>query len=138
MKVANRSTTHRILRIAATVFLAALVHPMQAQSKTEKEAAIVKYKDKFLLVNGDGLFVGQYQRERGECIGAVINIDGLRDIKVIDKFNCGVEPLHRGEALKIVDVHLIKQGYLVLGVQNLSPHSVTRGIGAFAHPSMER
>lgn len=27
---------------------------------------------------------------------------------------------------------------MVLDVQSLSPHSITRGIGAFAHPSMER
>jgi hypothetical protein len=52
-------------------------------------------------------------------------------------FHCGTEPMHKGEALKILAVRLTKS-YLFLDVQNLSPHSITRGIGAFAHPSMER
>ena len=137
MKFAERSSTHRILRIAAAAFIALFVRPIHAQSKIEKEAAVLKYKDKFLLVKNDGIVVNHGHRERGECVGAVMIINDAKDIKVIDRFNCGVEPIHKGEALKVVEVRLAKQGYLVLGVENLSPHSVTRGIGVFAHPTLE-
>jgi hypothetical protein len=33
---------HRALRIAAAAFMALIVHPIQAQSKAEKEAATLK------------------------------------------------------------------------------------------------
>jgi hypothetical protein len=43
MKLAKRITTHGILRIAAAAFMVVLVHPIEAQSKTEKDAAVLKY-----------------------------------------------------------------------------------------------
>jgi len=52
--------------------------------------------------------------------------------------------MRKGEALKIydVDVHTVNRGaergpYLYLLVVNVSPHSITRGVGAFAHESVE-
>jgi hypothetical protein len=141
MKLAKKITTHGILRIAAAAFIAVIVHPIQAQSKTEKEAAILKYKNKFLLVKKDGISVGLLS-EGLMCskpgYGTVNIVNDVADIQLLDEFHCGTEPIHKGEALQILAVRLTTNGYLSLDVQSLSPHSITRGIGAFAHPSMER
>lgn len=136
-----RLTMHRTLWIAAAAFMAALVHPIQAQSKTEKEAAILKYKNKFLLVKQDGISVGILSEglmcDEHVGKGTVNIINDMTDIQTFDEFHCGTEPIHKGEALKILAVRLTRIGY-VFDVENLSPHSITRGIGAFAHSSMER
>ena len=64
-------------------------------------------------------------------------INDVTDIQLLDRFHCGIEPIHKGEVLKILAVRLSKNGYF-FDVQCLSLHSITRGVGAFAHPSMER
>jgi hypothetical protein len=147
----TRLTAHRLLRIAAAAFMALLVHPIQAQSKEEKEAAIIKYKGKFLVVKKDGLFmqlVGQDLMCSNPVAHSVTNFISADQIEVIDEFHCETEPIHRGEVLKIHDVQLGKirrsakaaagEEALWITVQNVSPHSITRGIGAFAHSSIER
>ena len=140
MNFANTITIHRILRIAAAALMAVLVYPIQAQSKTEKEAADLKYKDKFLLVNRDGIFVGILSEGLMCSKPGVTTTNGINDVgdvQLINPFHCGTEPIHKGEVLEILAVRLTKD-YLSLDIENLSPHSITRGIGAFAHPSMER
>ena len=130
------------------------IHLIKAQSKTDKEAAVVKYQDKFLIVKKDGIAVSPFVKEtrilgiRNPSFGGAINIiNGAEGVQIIDESSSGTEPIHRGEVLKISAVHLINVrkgshgfepgGYLDLTVENLSPHSVTRGIGAFAHESTE-
>jgi hypothetical protein len=49
---------------------------------------------------------------------------------------CGVDPLRKGEVLKVLRVGF-HSPYLSLDLQSLSPHSVTRGLGAFSHQSLE-
>ena len=141
MKFTERITTHRILGLAAATFVVLLVQPIQAQSKAEKDAAVLKYKNKFLLVKKDGLSVGLLSEglvcSQPDWHGPVNVVNDVADIQLLDQFHCGSEPIHKGEALKILAVMLTKNGYL-FNVQNLSPHSITRGIGAFAHPSIER
>jgi hypothetical protein len=135
-----RATKHGILKIAAAAFMAALVHPMQAQSKTEKDAVILRYKNKFLLVKKAGVSVGLLSEGlmRSQPGHGTVNIvNDAEDIQLLDEFHCGTEPIHKGEALQILAVRLTKTGYF-FDVQCLSPHSITRGVGAFAHPSMER
>jgi hypothetical protein len=142
MKLAERMSNHRILIIAAAAFTALPIHPIHAQSKAEKDAATLKYKDKFLLVKKDGISVGLLSEglvcSERSYHGPANIVDAAADIRLLDQFHCGTEPIHKGEVLKILTVRLTKNGYLGLEVQNLSPHSITRGIGAFAHPSMER
>jgi hypothetical protein len=147
MKIANIITTHRVVLIAATILMALLVRPIPAQSKAEKEDAVLKYKSKFLVVKRDGIFIGI--AGEGLCHPGIPShvgnlISDADHIKVTDPYNCGVEPIHKGEVLKILNVSLFnvargseKGIYLNIVVQNVSPHSITRGIGAFAHPSME-
>jgi hypothetical protein len=137
-----------ILTITA-VTLVALVYPVQAQTKAEKEAAVLKYKDKFLVVKKEGLYlgvVGEGMCRPGMGGSSVANfIEDAERSKVWDGLRCGTEPIHKGEVLKIYDVHVVKAGsgadkgpHLSLIVGNVSPHSITRGIGAFAHQSVER
>ena len=147
MVFAKRITTRRIRRIVAAAFMAVLVYPIRAQSKGEKEAAVLKYKGKFLFVKRDGIAVGVMSVSDGFCAasGAVNTINDT-GIQVSDRFHCGVEPIHKGEVLHILNVNLVDvhrgpekgEAYLDLFVENVSSHSITRGIGAFAHPSLER
>jgi hypothetical protein len=135
-----------ILILGAAAFVGLIVHPIQAQSKTEKEAAVSKYQGKRLIVKIDGISVG-FTGE-GLCAvrpGAANLIGDAGDVQVTDQFQCGTEPIHKGEVLIISKVHLfsIHKGhyegdYLDLLVENVSPHAIMRGVGAFAHQSMER
>lgn len=146
MKLAKKITTHGILRIAAAAFMVVLVHPIQAQSKTEKDAAVLKYQGKFLIAKKDGIVVGPFVKGTwyGPGYGGAGNV--VNDGGVIQAIP-GTALVRKGEGLKITAVRLInvrkashgfkKGGYLHLTVENLSPHAVTRGIGAFAHQSME-
>jgi hypothetical protein len=144
------------LAIATVTFAVSLVCPTQAQTKAEKEAAVSKYKDKFLVVKKEGLYLGvagegacqpslgpKWMGPRGASVG--IFIDDAEHIKVRDPFNCGTEPIHKGEVLKVYDVVVYTAGrsadrapYLRLVVSSVSLHAITRGIGAFAHQSLER
>lgn len=151
MKFAERTTIHRILVLAAAACVAVLVQPAEAQTKAEKEAAVLKYKGKFLVVKKDGLvmqLVGQDMMCSNPVAHSVLNVISADQIEVIDQFHCETEPIHRGELLKIHDVHLGRIGRsantaageeaIWITAQNVSPHSITRGIGAFAHSSIER
>jgi hypothetical protein len=44
--------------LGTAAFVGLIVHPIQAQSKTEKEAAVLKYQGKFLIVKIDGTSIG--------------------------------------------------------------------------------
>lgn len=147
----------QILTITAVTF-AGLVYPLLAQTKAEKEAAVSKYKDKFLVVKKEGLYLGVVGE--GGCrptlsgprlleprrAAVTLAIDDAEHVKdIVNPFKCGTEPIHKGEVLKVYDVavHTAGRGtqsapYLYLLVVNVSPHAITRGVGAFEHQSMER
>jgi hypothetical protein len=148
--------TTLVLTIVAVMF-AGLVYPLQAQTKADKEAAVSKYKDKFLVVKKDGLSLGVVGG--GMCqpvlsgprmlyprsASVTILIADAEHSNVVDPFNCGIEPMHKGEVLRIYDVAVRTAGrgtdkgpYLFLLVVNVSPHAINRGVGAFEHQSMER
>lgn len=61
MKLAKKITRHGILGIAAAAFIAVVVHPILAQSKAEREAAVLKYQGKFLIAKKDGIAVGPFE-----------------------------------------------------------------------------
>ena len=138
--------THRVLVLAAAACLALLVQPTQAQSKTEKDAAALKYQGKFLIAKKDGIAVGPFVKGMlwDPTSGGAVNL--INDAGVTQVVP-GTALVSKGEVLKITAVRLInvhkasrgyeKGGYLDLTVENISPHAVTRGIGAFAHQSME-
>jgi hypothetical protein len=144
---------NRSLRIAVLVCALPLVHPLCAQTKAEKEAAVMKYKDKLLVVKKAGLFIGfgctpLLAAPLGGPEGNLGNfITDSEHSRVINPLKCGEEPIRKGEVLMISAVRLFstsrqsfgvpKGAYLEFTVQLVSPHSVTRGMGAFAHQSVE-
>ena len=112
----------RILTIGAVTLVAPLGYPIQAQTKAEKEAAVLKYKDKFLVVKKEGLYLGVVGE--GMCRPSLsgrgpleprfapvtIVIADAEGSKVIDPFGCGTETIHKGEVLKIYDVEVHTAG----------------------------
>jgi hypothetical protein len=104
----------------------------QQASAIDKQGLLSKYKDKFVVVAKDGL---------STCLhvdpGAMsIIINALGQPETHYAINCQVEPIHKGEVLKVSHTSFAG-GYLHIEVKTVSPHSATRGIGAFAHESME-
>jgi len=63
-------------------------------------------------------------------------INALGQPETHSAINCQVEPVHKGEVLKVSRASFAG-GYLHIELKTVSPHSATRGIGAFAHESME-
>jgi hypothetical protein len=112
----------RTLTIAAVSFVATLLYPIQAQTKAEKEAAVLKYKDKFLVVKKEGLYLGvvgegmcqpslsgpRWSEPRSASVTIVIA--NAEHTKVDDPFKCGVEPIHKGEVLRIYNVDVRTAG----------------------------
>ena len=97
-----------ILRIAAVAFIAVLVHPIQAQSKTEKEAAVFKYQGKLLIAKKDGIAVGPFGKggtvwEPTATPGAVntINDAGVTQDPAIFPATPATALVRKGEVLKI-------------------------------------
>jgi hypothetical protein len=143
----------RSFRIAALVCALPLVHSLCAQTKAEKEAAVLKYKDKLVVVKKAGLFMGVSCASPAPGLGITMDhssgniITDSEHSNVLNYYGCNEEPIHKGEVLKILEVRLearsrnspdvAKGTYLVFRVQIGTPHSVTRGVGAFAHQSIE-
>ena len=106
----------------------------------------MKYQGKLLIAKKDGIAVGPFVKGMlwDPTTGGAVNV--VNDAGVIQEIP-GTALVRKGEVLKITAVRLInvrkashgfeKGGYLDLTIENLSPHAVTRGIGAFAHESME-
>ncbi len=99
----------------------------------DSDAAVAKYKDKFVVVMDEGLSVGS--RPAGTpCFVNVIDSRLVPEGRLVGDLPgetpCAVDPLRKGEVLKVVYVRFYR-GYLSLNLHNLSPHSVTRGLGAF-------
>jgi hypothetical protein len=109
-------------------------------------AAKAKYNHKFAEVLQDGLSVGYCAGTRtqsGEDVSTMRDpnvFQVIRDSgpqKVIDTFGCPVRPIHKGDVLLINNVRTRKQGEIIFLDVSTSPQSVTRGIGANEHQSVE-
>jgi len=135
MELLETISTHRIPLIAAAAIMALLVNPIQAQSKAEKDAAVLKYQGKYLIAKKDGIAVGPFEKggpwePASGGAGNVVTEAGV--IQVVP----GTALVSKGEVLKITAVHLIdlhkarhgleKRGDFDLTVENLSPHAGTR------------
>jgi hypothetical protein len=138
---------HRAAIIVAAALMALFSRSIPAQSKAEKDAAVLKYKGKFLVVKKDGIEAGPFVGGGGfmdPIVGGAGNI--IYETGVIHEIP-GEVLVRKGDVLTITNVHLVnvrkarngaKQGgYLDLVIDTLSPHAVTRGVGAFAHQIME-
>jgi hypothetical protein len=116
----------------------------------DKESLLSMYRDKFVVVLDDGISTGicaEHPPERAFAWAppeVLIVITGLQSVETKSPLfgapGCGritAEPVHKEEVLK-VNHTAFRAGYLQLVVVNVSPHSISRGAGAFGHESLER
>jgi hypothetical protein len=144
-----RTLTKILAGIALSISVA--VAPVVGSSM-DAEAALSKYRDKFVVVMDEGLSIGSQPgviHRAGWSFGSArsclaVAIAGLEksSLKAVlmpqmpGETGCAVDSLHKGEVLKVLHVSF-HSPYLSLDLQSLSPHSITRGLGAFAHQSLE-
>jgi len=108
----------------------------------DKDDLLSKYRDKFVIVMNEGLSTGFCPSNQGQVPTRfshkiVINIHAVNDVETSNPYGCNVEAARKGEVLKVFNVGF-HSGSLVLLVRTASPHSITRGIGAFAHQDLEQ
>jgi len=121
---------------AATMLVVAAL-PVNA-APPDKASLLSKYRDKFVVVTNEGLSTCYLSAEINGGIGDLIvfiNGPNIQDVHARAIF-CSAEPVHKGEVFAISHV-AFHSGHLFLSVLNVSPHAITRGLGAFAHESLE-
>lgn len=127
----------KLIALIPIAFMLSATHA----SVIDKDGLISKYKGKFVVVKEPGLAIGfcsGLNPEWGDLVHGVINtINTLGEIQLMDRLKCGAEPLQKGEVLAISQVSF-RSGQFEFRVENVSPHSIARGLGAFAHQSLER
>jgi len=117
-----------------------------------KKELLSRYRKKFVVVLREGLAVGICSSRSGPAgnYGGIAFAFPYLSITVTGneaKFKlfgltdptCGTvieEPVHKGEVLKITKASLHDER-LSLEVETVNPHSIQRGVGAFAHESLE-
>jgi hypothetical protein len=103
------------------------------------------YKGKFLVVMRDGLALAicsqrsgsrAYLRVRVTETGVDTSKQGFFGSLADEECGATPEPIHNGEVLKSSHA-AVREKWLLIWVVSLSPHSITRGIGAFEHESHE-
>jgi hypothetical protein len=107
-----------MLAIAAVTFAWPLVYPIQAQTKAEKYPVVSKYKDKFLVVKKEGLFLGLRNQYRCESVrlgrgpsAMIFEPVGNRIVdaahsELSNPYGCDIDPIHKGEILKVYDARI--------------------------------
>ena len=135
------------------LFVLAFLSTNAVAKNADTEVVVAKYRDNFVVVVEEGLSVGSQpgviHRSGGSsilnpdfgCFRIVIDpkrglVQGAMPGMPGETADCAVDSLHKGEVLKVMRASF-HFGYLLLDLQSLSPHSVTRGLGAFAHQSLE-
>ena len=106
----------------------------QQATAIDKEGLLSKYRNKFVVVAKEGLSTCLHGPLESAAMSIIINKLGGAEVKFA--LGCPVEPIHKGEVLKVSRTSFAG-GYLHIEVKTVSPHSATRGIGAFAHQSVE-
>lgn len=142
----------RKARIILTVVLNGLLPvmfsltcPPAARCGSSKDALDAKYRRKLAEVLQEGLVIGNCNGitfaggdlgAHGVYVGVGIDEHGVE--RVANMFQCAIQPIHKGEILSIEKVRTADHGRaILLQTSPLSPHSWTRGIGAFEHESHE-
>jgi hypothetical protein len=127
-----------MLRRAILASVTCLLACQQA-SAIDKEALLSKYRNKLVVVIKEGLSTCLPTVSTGTLMavtGMSVFVNNVGALEQKRAYYCQVEPMHFGEVLKVSQVSFVK-GNLWIRLLNVSPHGVTRGIGAFAHESPE-
>lgn len=125
--------TQAMARSGAFAFLVCLLVCQQGIA-IDKEGLLSKYRNKFVVVIKEGLSTCLHGQLEPAAMGIIINKLGDPEVKLV--LGCQVEPMRKGEVLKVAHTSF-SGGYFHIEVNTVSPHSATRGIGAFAHESVE-
>jgi hypothetical protein len=137
--------------------LVALLVPLVAAhaGSPDSDALVSKYENKFAVVLKDGINTCLHRSTGEEMARAMGGIQpsglpegGSMSSMIIDQNgravywpgnslqqalqNCQLDPLHKGEIVKLIHVG-VGYGYLHLQLKTTSPHTDTRGVGAFEH-----
>ena len=118
-------------RIGTSFFVVYLLVCQQVNA-IDKESLLAKYRNKFVVVAKEGLSICLHGPLESAAMSLVIDKFGEAEVKYA--LGCQVAPMHKGEVMQISRVSFAA-GYLHIEVKTVSPHSATRGIGAFAHES---
>jgi hypothetical protein len=126
---------------------------LQAQDKKVlkvqlKQLLNDQYMNKFVVVLKDGLAVGLCSEKRADWTTPptpilTVTIDSgkawyrEREVLMSGCITVVPEPIHKGEVLRVASWGISGKTFS-LRVMNVSPHEVERGVGAFAHQSVER
>jgi hypothetical protein len=111
-----------------------------------KEDFSERYKGKYMVVMHDGLALAvcaqsrakrPYLKVRVTESGVDTSKQGLLGSLADEDCRATPEPLHKGEVLKSSHA-AIRGKWLLIWLESLSPHAITRGVGAFEHESHER
>lgn len=121
--------------MARTGVLASVACLLVCQQATpiDKDGLLSKYRDKVVVVVKDGLWTGMCGQTDASL---TVVINDLESASLWHEQVCQAEPMHKGEVLKVTYVSF-HSDYLIINLSNLSPHSATRGVGAFAHEIVE-
>ena len=138
------------------LLIAAIALAAVSSFAVDKKGLTERYKDKYLVVMRDGLVLAICSEQPGRPAyevrvtqpGADTSKQGLAAgltrfgrtsglDQTSDDCVATPEPVQKGEVLKS-SRSAIFGGWLHIWVESVSPHSVTRGVGAFQHESHER
>jgi hypothetical protein len=126
-----------------TVVLVTLV---AVGASSDKKDFSQRYKNKYFVVMRDGLVLAICSESPGMETDIEVKVTDFSAEIVTKGFlaglraqQCGAapEPVHKGEVLASSRYAWVGRGRLEVTVKTLSPHAVTRGIGAFQHESHE-
>jgi hypothetical protein len=117
---------------------------------SEKKDFAERYKNKYFVVMREGLHLAICSERSGTDIYLQVKVteSGAEMPKqgFLDRFaetdadvRCGGSPVpvHKGEVLRSVKYVRVHGKWLSIPVLSLSPHAITRGVGAFQHESYE-
>ena len=113
---------------------------------SEKKDLAEAYKDKYFVVMRDGLALAIYAEEPPHRFYLHVRVSessvdtsphGFAEHNIFSsQYGPVPEPLHKGEVLRSIKA-AVQGEWLLIWVESLSPHAITRGVGAFEHESHE-
>lgn len=102
------------------------------------------YKDKYFVVMRDGLALAIYDEDPPHGFYLHVRVSessvdtsphGFVEHNISSsQYGPTAEPLHKGEVLRSIKAD-VQGEWLLIWVESLSPHAITRGVGAFQHES---
>jgi hypothetical protein len=113
-------------------------------SAVDRNELLGRYASKYLVVVHDGLAVGTCAT-RPSLVTLIVWVRGDSaefpppgSLRGKGCEEIVPERLHKGEVLSVLRAYFNQEGLLTIKAEDVSPHQVERGTGAFGHESFER